>query len=499
MTTTHQARERFQVNTLGMRQLHADRHPEELVKELIQNAFDEEVNSCTVEVDRQEQGVLVVVTDDGPGFADIQDAYTLMAETSKRLDPDKRGRFNLGDKEVISVALWARVETVGWTVDFPQEGGRTVSENQRTLGTAITAMMPWGQEEADRLSERLALIRPPENVAYTVNGTPIPRQQELAVREATLPTVLQSGPGQPLRPTRRKTRIHVLEPRGPRGWIHEMGIPIQALDLPFDVDVTQKVPMPPNRDTVSESYLKDIYAEVLNAMHDHMEAQDFSGNWVRTAVESPRMQEETVQTTLKERYGEKVVTWSSDTHANMEATDQGFEVIHPRTMSRPERHNLRELGGLRSSHELFGRPDPIAQVIDVTGDTVKEEFAAWVIQLGRMVGREVTPVFIRDTHSQAMASCTMNTETPTMNINVHYLQDDFLAGRGQDQLDLIIHELAHSYLQGKVSHGPQWGASCATVGAAIAHALMAGSHQDPTPASRSKAPPAPEARQQPTG
>ena len=42
------------------------------------------------------------------------------------------------------------------------------------------------------------------------------------------------------------------------------------------MDVMQKVPMPPNRDTVAESYLRKIYTEVLNAMHDKMEREQFS-------------------------------------------------------------------------------------------------------------------------------------------------------------------------------------------------------------------------------
>ena len=35
------------------------------------------------------------------------------------------------------------------------------------------------------------------------------------------------------------------------------------------------------------------------------------------------------------------------------------------------------------------------------------------------------------------------------------------------QLCIIIHELAHSFTDAKMSHGPQWGESCAKVGAIL--------------------------------
>ena len=134
MTTNRKAPSRFEVDTRGMSQLHADRPPEHIIKELLQNAFDEEVTNCDVRVENAPGGVMVQVQDNGPGFENIQDSYTLMGETRKRADPEKRGRFNLGEKEVISLARWARIRTVGWTVDFPEKGGREVRRNQKKRG-----------------------------------------------------------------------------------------------------------------------------------------------------------------------------------------------------------------------------------------------------------------------------------------------------------------------------------------------------------------------------
>ena len=121
------------------------------------------------------------MSDNAQGFTDISNAYTLMADTPKRLDPTARGRFNLGDKEVISVSIWSKIDTVGWTVEFPAQGGRAVTPNQRKQGTTVTAMMPWTQDQAHDLAVRLSLIRPPGETRYFVNRKRIVRDPELKI------------------------------------------------------------------------------------------------------------------------------------------------------------------------------------------------------------------------------------------------------------------------------------------------------------------------------
>jgi hypothetical protein len=242
-------------------------------------------------------------------------------------------------------------------VDYPPEGGRETKKNRRRSGTRVTALMPWGKEEAERLLERMPMIRPPEGTEYTVNRKRVERREAEAVHTAVLQSVISAAPGQPLRPTRRRTDIHITGAREETGWLFEMGIPIQEIELPYDVDVQQKVAIPPNRDTVSEKYLQDIYAEVLNAMHELMREDDFRETWVRNAMESQRPEPEAVRDTILGRYGEKAVTWSTDTEANMQAAEEGYQVVHPRNMSREELKTMREKGGLQSAAE-DSRGDP---------------------------------------------------------------------------------------------------------------------------------------------
>jgi hypothetical protein len=57
-----------------------------------------------------------VVEDDAPeGFYDLTHAYTMFARTRKRSSPDKRGRFNLGEKQVLALCREARIVTTKGT------------------------------------------------------------------------------------------------------------------------------------------------------------------------------------------------------------------------------------------------------------------------------------------------------------------------------------------------------------------------------------------------
>ena len=98
-----------------------------------------------------------------------------------------------------------------------------------------------------------------------------------------------------MRKKNRQTEIHFLEPaKAPDaegGWLYEMGIPVQRSGLPYDIDVMQKIPMPPNRDTVSNTYIQDIAAETLNTMCQEIPEQEMKRPWVSTALTDKRVKD----------------------------------------------------------------------------------------------------------------------------------------------------------------------------------------------------------------
>lgn len=461
--------ERFSVSTSGLRELHADREPWTLLKELVQNAWDEapEATICQVEVQLSERRghLVIVVEDDGSGFSNPADAWTLMGSTGKRLDPTKRGRFNLGEKEIVSVAREARVETVGATVEFPAAGGRAVKRNRRERGTAITLEMPWRWAEQQPLLDALNRFRPTD-CALVVNGQKVARREPLVSFEAKLATVLQSAPGEPLRRTVRRTRVDVLSASAGGAWLYELGIPVQPIEIAFDVDVQQKIPMPPNRDTVSDGYLQALSAEVLNATHGLLDEDGAADTWVRTALEDDRVAAAAVQDIVGKRYGEKVAIWSTNTDANMRAAEAGYEVLNPRSMSPDERRHIRDLAGVQSANDIFGKRQIVeSRMVELT--PARAGFADWVKQQASKVGLRARVSFI-EAQCSVVADCTAATTTPTLRFNTWHLSDEWLSQRGSDQLELVIHELAHAVADTPMEHGPRWGEACCKVGGILA-------------------------------
>ena len=247
-----------------------------------------------------------------------------------------------------------------------------------------------------------------------------------------------------------------------------MGIPIQPVDLPYHVDIAQKVPMPPNRDTVSESYLKQVYTVVLNTTHDSMQPDNFADAWVKPAIESNQVTPEAVKNTVLHRYGNKVVTWSSNKDSTVQALDNGYHVLHPRSVSPQEMENIKNLGEVKGALETFGRDEDPGVEIDISSDPVKQDFAKWVVGLGQRAHRNITTKFVQNQDTKFTASCTMNSFNPVMTFNVNAIPEDFFAARGQPQLQLVIHELAHADSASEMSHGPKWGEACARIGAILA-------------------------------
>ena len=295
----------------------------------------------------------VRVEDDGPGFADIAEAWTLMESTPKGENPSQRGRFNLGEKELVSVAAEALIETAGHTVHFHRMGGRVVTPNERQQGTVITAMMPWLKGQAGEMMRSLKRFRP-NGCAIVVNGETVPEREPEPVRAATLATVIYGKETGTLRPSRRRAEIHLLPLAGEECCLYEMGIPIQPIAAQWDIYVRQKVPVLPNRDTVPESYLVDIYAEALNAAHRVMEADEFGEQWVKTAMEYPRVESEAAKSVMKGRYEGKALMASSVGDSNMQAAEEGYKLVNPRSLSATEKERFQKDARLKISHDVFG-------------------------------------------------------------------------------------------------------------------------------------------------
>jgi hypothetical protein len=93
--------------------------------ELIQNAWDTSAKKVVVNFEPL-PGVpmskIEVIDDDPNGFAHLSHAFTLFAESVKKGDAEKRGRFNLGEKLVLALCQEASIESTTGSVLFNAEG-----------------------------------------------------------------------------------------------------------------------------------------------------------------------------------------------------------------------------------------------------------------------------------------------------------------------------------------------------------------------------------------
>ena len=134
----------YKVDKKGLSQILKGRSKDFIVKEMAQNAWDQNVSKVeiTLKPIKGKRCYRLVVTDDDPeGFKDITDSYTLFASSYKKNDPTKRGRFNLGEKLVLACCDDAEVVTTSGTIVFCKNGQRKSGRKKTEAGSTFSATL----------------------------------------------------------------------------------------------------------------------------------------------------------------------------------------------------------------------------------------------------------------------------------------------------------------------------------------------------------------------
>lgn len=289
----------FEASPEGFRSQNANRPPAHLVRELIQNAFDEGAGNITVEVSHTPvRGVRVLVTDDVPGgFRDEKLIFTLW-QSDKADVATKRGRMGRGLKEIVAVSDRTIVRTQGrpGTVfrrdRAAQEWSRSlVSSEIVDCGTQVEAQVTlWSKGDVKAIEKYLTLVRPPPGITLTVNGIVVERQQATEQRQMRLSTVIfrvgEDGERREAQPQSDCT-VDLFPPKaGGKAWVYEMGLPIEEIEYPLSIDVSQRIPLREQRDTLIDSYRKELFAKLLNARIDSMPDEALRDNHALLAATS---------------------------------------------------------------------------------------------------------------------------------------------------------------------------------------------------------------------
>ncbi len=441
----------FDVDKKGLAKLMAGRPKAFVLYELLQNAWDQKVTkvSATITAISHVPMTEIVVEDDDPdGFADLAHAYTLFAESDKKGDAEKRGRFNLGEKLVLALAREARIDTRRGAVRFDADGRHDV-RSKRTNGSCITVLIPMTRAEHQEVLDAAQHLIVPKKIQTTINGQLLKSRIPIAKFHTSLPTLLAGGDGV-MKPTTRKTLVQVYETLdGEKGTIYEMGIPVVETGDLFHVDVQQKIPLNMDRDNVTPTYLRKVRAEVLNGTHNFIQTvYDASQPWVREACCDERVKDETIKAVMGMRFGENAVTYDpSDPEANKLSAAAGRPVVYGGSLSADEWDNVRRAGIMPAAGTVTPSPKPYHP--DGKPLTIIPE-SRWSIEMRRfadrarlighdLLGEAVIVQIVRDPGWSFGGTFGPN---GILVVNAARIGKKFFEEK-EEQLDFLLHEFGH--------------------------------------------------------
>lgn len=428
----------FEVSKEGLKELQSGKPKHFIVRELIQNAWDEDTTLCEVGLNYSRGVAQIKVTDDNPpGFKDITDAYTLFKTTPKRSNPKQRGRFNIGEKQSLSCAECGHIITTKGKVVFDKRGRHYSEKEKRDSGTEVLLNVKMSEDEYNEILKILQTYLPPKTLKFVVNGNSISQPTIFKKISVSLETEVLEN--EALKRVWRKTDIHILKKNSEETYLYEMGIPVCSIDCKYQIDVQQKIPLSIDRESVTEKYFNELYAEVLNSTYSNITPEEASSSWIRQALANKRISEEALKTITEKRFGEKVVVANPfDKNSIDEALSRGYNVVYGSELSAKEWENLRKFQVLKSSTDLFGGIPVKAERVKPTENQLR--FAKLAKKIAKdFIKRDIKIIFVK---SKANTAAQYGNQTLTYNLSA--LPENFFDQLvSEENLDLLIHELSH--------------------------------------------------------
>ena len=343
------------VDTDGLRR-RAERTGRSPVLELLANAWDSDATEVLVTLQREGRLTTITVTDNGRGLSDINDVHTLFGQSAHGANPERRGRFGVGEKIFLSLCEWCQITSRDCAVEFGPRGRRNVAA--RHDGTIVHAELRQTEAQYAAMVEAIRACRAPAATTTTlIVGNlreSIPAMVGTVIR-ATLPTEIESDGV-----LRRSIRVTDVQAVAGDGVIREMGIPCGEIDLPFDLDVGQKVPQTIERDgSMTAAFNAAIRVAVLNALAPNMTTDDLSADWATSAASDGRATAEAVGAVIRAKFGTMAVAATvGSPGSNATAEARGYTVVHGGAMPPGLWSNARKAGLLQSSASVFPQTPP---------------------------------------------------------------------------------------------------------------------------------------------
>jgi hypothetical protein len=445
----------FEVDHKGLAKLLERKGKEFIIFELVQNAWDERTTEVRVTLERipGTRSCTLRVEDDNPeGFLDLSHAFTLFAESAKKGDATKRGRFNAGEKMCLALCDEAQIASTTGTIVFDEQG-RHSKRAKTERGSVFTGKLKLTNEEMARCAEAVRTLIPPPGVATYYNGELLEGRSPAASFEAVLPTEVANAEGQ-LKATQRKTRVDVYEPlEGETAMLYELGLPVVETADRWHLVVMQKVPLNMDRDNVPPSYLAKVRALAVETMREKLTPEDANAAWVREAFQKhgDDMDAATVERLTALRFGDKRVAFDpSDPEANHIAAAKGYTIVHGGQMTKGEWANVRRTGALLPAGQVTPSPKPYSetgapqQLLDPSKwSPCMTAVAAFATRLGQAaLGCPIQVSMVNDVTWPFLA---VYGRPGQLTFNLGRLGHKWFEGPREPITRLLVHEFSHHY------------------------------------------------------
>jgi len=445
----------FEVDIKGLRMLQDGKPKWIIVRELLQNAMDEDVTAITIDIKYRYGKMRLTVTDDAPdGFRDIADMYTLFKDTPKRSDVKKRGRFNFGEKQVLVLADFARITSTKGGYEFNMQiGTKKPLRIKRNKGSEVYLEVKMTSAEFVDCVKYCHEILPPKDMTIKVTNN-MSESFTLKYAEphysfnATIPTELKVADA--MKRVLKETEVLLYEELShKKAYIYEMGIPICEIDCDYSINVQQKVPLSNDRDMVPSGYLKILYGEVLNIVATTMNKEDCSNVWVREGFVSPRARTTARALVINRRFGEKaLIANPMDKRSMDEAITNNYNVVYGAEMNKEEWNVIRDNDLMESTSAKFK-----VQLVD--GRVMKPSVdQARIAIFCKRIAKEfldidnLVVIYVDAPQATTLADYCNDKVPDTLRFNVAHIPPMywvFYENRVDVRLlNLIIHELGHS-------------------------------------------------------
>lgn len=459
----------FEVDRRGLADVAKRRGMAFIVTEPVQNAWDEDVKEVAITmypVAGKPQVQLTVMDDSPDGFRDLTDSYMMFRQSYKLSNPEQRGRFNIGEKLLLAVAVDARVTSTTGSVIFG-ENGRTTGRRRTEAGSILEATLKMTRDELDEAVVFAHTLIPPPGIVTTVNGATLPRREPLVEKERSLDTEIRGEEGG-FRYTRRKTTVRVYPVLdGEEAHLYEMGIPVDTLECPWHVEIGQKIPLSIDRGSVRYGFQNSVQQIAAEIMAQEMDKEETCGSWVSKSLEFME-DEEAVRAIVKKRFGKAVIYDPSSPESNKLALDAGYRVIHGGELSRLAWLTVKNADVLKPAGQVFdnGRVDMSEDGIPPVPQSSWTDDMRHIAQYAglfaeHVLGHGLQVVFYDDAALEFAAFCGSGTLAFNMGRS-----GIGAAVRNWDQLaidELLIHECAHDKVSDHLTHA--YHEECCRIGA----------------------------------